>query len=245
MIEQGLTGVRVGLTRPTGMNGRLENELIALGAHVDVVPLLSIEVLPEGVDALVAAMNLHPDWWMAATSANATVAIAEAVTRFGGPQPQLGAIGPATAAAAEFHGLVVHVQASVTTAVGLADALIVRQPPGVVLSQALHPLPDLERELRAAGIPVIGVPTYATVPAMLDQDRLETLLRTDLVVVASPSAVQHLVEVAGRDRVPPLVSIGATTSAAAEAAGCNVLATAVRPGLHELVAACSVAALKL
>ena len=245
MIEPGLSGVRFGLTRPAGMNGRLEQALIVLGADVDVVPLLSVAVLPEGVDALIAAMTRHPDWWMAATSANATVAIAEAVSRLGEPQPQLGAIGPATAAAAEYHGLVVHLQASVNTAVGLADALIIQRPQGVVLSQALNPLPDLERELRAAGVAVEGIPTYATVPATLDAQHLETLLHCDIVVVASPSAVANLVEVAGLDRVPSLVSIGSTTSAAAEAAGCTVLVTAVRPGPQELVDACREAALKL
>ena len=227
--------LRIGLTRPSGANDRLRVALEERGFIGVEVPLVAISVLPGAVDALVAAIGDGEGVWIAATSANATEAVARAVAELGS-QPPLGVIGPATAAAAQHRALNVAVRAHQPTARSLAQSIAGQQPKKVVWSQAQDPLPDLGVELRAKGIEVVEVPTYATTQATVSVSDRASLLACHLVTVASPSAVASLAQLGAVGEIPPLLSIGPTTTAAAHDAHFEVLGEAETPSLEAMVA---------
>ena len=228
--------LRIGLTRPGGANDRLRVALEERGFTTVEIPLVSISVLPGSVAALVAAIGSGEDVWIAVTSANATKAVARAVAELGF-QPPLAVIGPATAAAARHRALTVDLSADQPTARALAQSIAGRRPKKVVWSQAQDPLPDLGVELRAKGIEVVEVPTYATTQATLNSSDRASLLACHVVTVASPSAVASLAQLGSVSEIPPLVSIGPTTSAAARDGGLVVLGEAETPSLEAMVAA--------
>ncbi len=237
-------GVLVGLTRPVGANTRLALALRERGVTVRELPLVEISLLPGAVDALVDAARAGHDVWFAVTSANATQAVAQAGARLGTSLP-VASIGPATSSAARHHGLEVALESPEPSARSLAEALATRHPGLVVWSQAKDPLPDLAVGLQANGIAVVQVPTYTTSPAVLSGQQAATLLECDLLTVASPSAVSALATLAHDQSIPPLVSIGPTTTRAAEKAGLFVVAEAQTPSLTEMVRAIERAAATL
>ena len=224
----------IGLTRPSGANDRLRVALEERGFATVEVPLVAITVLPSAVEELVSAIGDGEGVWIAVTSANATEAVAHAVAELGF-QPPLGAIGPATAAAARHRGLNVDVSADQPTARSLAQSLARHHPKKVVWSQAQDPLPDLGVELRAQGTAVVEVPTYSTTQATLHSSDRASLLACHVVTVASPSAVTSLAQLGWVGEIPPLVSIGPTTTAAAHTAGFQVLGEAETPSLEAMV----------
>jgi uroporphyrinogen-III synthase len=129
----------------------------------------------------------------------------------------------------------VDLNADQPTARSLAQSLARHHPKKVVWSQAQDPLPDLRVELRAQGIAVIEVPTYSTTQATLDLSDRASLLACHVVTVASPSAVTSLAQLGAVGEIPPLVSIGPTTTAAAHDAGFQVLGEAETPSLEAMV----------
>jgi uroporphyrinogen-III synthase len=204
------------------------------------VPLVAVQVIEGAVAELVRAIGDGEGVYVAATSANATEAIAQAAELLG-YCPQVAVIGAATAAAARSRGLRVALEAETPSARALGQAIAREHPVTVVWSQAQHPLPDLALELQHHDIEVVEIPTYVTVAAEVSAANRAALLDCDLVTVASPSAVLALHELVGSDHVPPLVSIGPTTTAAAEDLGLVVIEQASTPSVPAMVDAVTAA----
>ena len=184
--------------------------LEALGHDAVVCPLVEIEPLGD------EAIDVSSYDWVVVTSVNGA---RELRRRLRGAPAQVAAIGVATAAA--FGG------ADLVPAVSTQEGLLAElpRPAGRVLfagAEGARPL--LADELEADVVPLYR--THELVP--------DDLPAADLVVLASASAARAF----GRTGVTiPAVSIGPETTAAARAAGIEILAEAATHDLDGLVAA--------
>jgi len=202
--------VRILVTRPEGQEVELVHRLEALGHKAIVCPLVAIEPLgDEEVD--VSAYD-----WVVVTSVNGA---RELRRRLRGSPGRVAAIGAATAAA--FGG------ADLVPAVSTQEGLLAElpRPAGRVLFAGA----EGARRLLADELDADVVPLYRThelVPGDLPS--------ADLVVLASTSAARAF----GRTGAAiPAVSIGPETTAAARAAGVEIVAQAATHDLGGLLAA--------
>ena len=236
---------RILLTRRAAQSGALVDALSARGATVVEVPLIAREP-PEDLRPLDDALGrLESYRWLAFTSANAVEAVAERLAHIRGVVPhtiRLAAVGPATvqAIAQAFAGRRADLQpASRPRAEGLVEAF---RSLGVAGARVLLPVSDRARDTLAAGLREQGatvdvVVAYRTVRPEGARARLEGVLAdgVDLVILASPSAVEGLASALGeRARALPVAVIGPVTEQAAREAGLDVravAATASAPGL--------------
>jgi uroporphyrinogen-III synthase len=236
---------RILVTRRREQAGALVDALSALGATVVEVPLVAREP-PEDLRALDEALGRLAGYqWLAFTSANAVEAVAERLADLGAAIPdtvRLASVGPATAqAVAEtLAGRRVDLQpASQLRAEGLVEAFRAVDLAG---ARVLVPLSDRARDtlatgLRGQGATVDAVVAYRTVRPEGVREPLERALADgiDLVVLASPSAVEALSSALGeRARSLPVAVIGPVTEQAARQSGLDVRAvatTATAPGL--------------
>ncbi len=202
--------MRILVTRPEGQEVELVHRLEALGHKAIVCPLVAIEPLgDEEVD--VSAYD-----WVVVTSVNGA---RELRRRLRGSPGRVAAIGAATAAA--FGG------ADLVPAVSTQEGLLAElpRPAGRVLFAGA----EGARRLLADELDADVVPLYRThelVPGDLPS--------ADLVVLASTSAARAF----GRTGAAiPAVSIGPETTAAARAAGVEIVAQAATHDLGGLLAA--------
>jgi uroporphyrinogen-III synthase len=195
--------VRVIVTRPEGQADELVEGLRRLGHEVVLCPLIRIEALGDG------AIDAEPYDWVLVTSANGAHELAR---RLEGRPRRIAAVGPATAAALEQHGLTVDLVPAVATQEGLLAEL--PRPAGRVLVAAA----EGARRLLADELDADFVALYRTVELRPDGPPAG-----DVAVVASGSAARAF---AALQLDVPVVSIGPQTSAAAEAAGLRVAAEA-------------------
>ena len=210
----------VALTRAAGGNGELGARLRAVpGIATVACPLIRIEpfepepIPGEGYDWVVLTSRVGADLFFA---------------RLEGEAPAVATIGPGTAEAVRAHGVEPVLVAQVSTQEGLLAEL--PRPAGRVLfAGAEDARPLLARELGADVVPL-----YRTV-----EERPEAFPNADLVVLASASAARALAALGIR---PPCVSIGPVTSAAARAAGLEVVAEAATHDVDGLVEAVKLAA---
>jgi uroporphyrinogen-III synthase len=201
---------RIVLTQSSGRLGGLDDLLVARGYEVVRRPLVETTARTD-VRTRAAAGKLAALPWLLLTSRStveALVALDVDLSR-----PKLGAVGPATAEAAEAAGGKVEVTGVPSTADGLAHAFLghpeARGPVG--LPRGNRALATLELLLGEAGIATRPLVVYDTRTLAWRDGAV------DAVVLASPSAVEALPdEVARTGR---LVTLGATTSAAAHARG--------------------------
>jgi uroporphyrinogen-III synthase len=203
--------MKVLVTRPAGQDERLAERIVQLGFDVERCPLIEIEPLSD------APIDVSGYDWLILTSANAAT---ELRRRMRGTPGRVGAIGRATADAYGPVDLI----AKVSTQEGLLAE--VPAPAGRVLFAAAEGARDLIAQVLAADTIVL----YRT--RELPQTRLPAC---DLVVLTSPSAARALAS-SGGDK-PPVASIGPQTSAAARAAGIEVVEEATTIDLDGLVAA--------
>jgi uroporphyrinogen-III synthase len=202
--------VRVVVTRPAGQADGLARRLEELGHEVVHCPLIALE--PLGDDPV----DVSGYDWVVLTSANAA---RELRRRLRGTPGRVAAIGRATADAFGGADLV----ARVSTQEGLLAEL--PQPAGRVLFAGA----EGARRLLADELGADVVPLYRTIEL-----RPENPPQGDLVVLASASAARAY----GRTgATAPAVSIGPETTAAARAAGVEVLTEAETHDLDGLVAA--------
>lgn len=198
------------MTRPAGQADELGRRLEELGHEVVHYPLIALEPLGDG------PIDVDGYDWVVLTSANAA---RELRRRLQGTPRHVAAIGRATADA--FGGA--DVVARVSTQEGLLAEL--PRPAGRVLFAGA----EGARRLLADALGAEVVALYRTVE--LEPDAPPT---GDLVVLASASAARAY----GRSGAAvPAVSIGPETTAAARAAGVEVVAEAETHDLDGLVAA--------
>jgi uroporphyrinogen III methyltransferase / synthase len=206
--------VRIVVTRPEGQAESLAERLRALGHEVVLCPLVRIEPLPgEQIDA--GGYD-----WVVVTSANGAAALAR---RLRGRPRRVAAIGPATAEALRAEGIEPDLVPRVSTQEGLLAEL--PRPAGrVVLAAA-----EGARRLLVDELGADFVPLYRTVEL-----RPAKPPPGDLVVLTSPSAARAWALLGARI---PAVTIGPQTTAAARAAGIDVVAEAATHDLEGLLAA--------
>lgn len=224
---------RILVTRRSEQSGPLVDALAALGATVVEVPLIAQEPPADGGPLDRALGRLASYEWLAFTSANAVDAVAERLARLGATVParlRLAAVGPTTAHAIgeRLHGRRVDLQpASHYRAEGLVEAFRALDLAG---KHVLLPVSDRARDtlaagLRAQGAHVDAVAAYRTVTPGDARHRLERSLAEgiDLVLLASPSAVEGLLQALGdRARGLAVAVIGPVTEQAARQGGLDV-----------------------
>lgn len=261
-----LFGKRVLVTRPREQAGTAASMLRELGAEPVVVP--TIELRPPRNRAALAravrALRAGEYTWAAFTSANGVDATWEALVAargdaraFGGVR--LAAIGPATAAALEEHGLRADVVAREFIGEGLAKAMLSKMKGGaraggkergrVLLARAAKARDVLPEALRKAGWQVDVVAAYESHPpkksSVSGLARELAAGRIDAVTFTSSSTVDNLCTVLGRG-APGLLartrvaSIGPVTTQTARKRGLRVDVMAAEytvPGLIRALAA--------
>lgn len=89
-------------------------------------------------------------------------------------------------------------------------------------------------------IQVDAVTAYRTTLPDVSAGDLERILMSDALLVTAPSVVQRLVEALGAadldvERLPPLVAIGPTSSAAIREVGLSVAEQASRPNVDGII----------
>ncbi len=231
-----LTGRRILVTRRPEQSGSLCEPLRALGATVLEVPLIEIQPPLDWHPLDEALSRLGEYDWLVFTSANAVQAVAErrAVLALTGALPKVAVVGPATREALGhmFSGRTPDLEpAEDHRAEGLLAAFA---PSDVSGRRFLLPLSAKARETLAAGLARRGALVHTVTAYRTEQPeglgrKLRDLLTEglDLVVLASPSAVEGLVAAAGSAVSGARVAvIGPVTEEAARRAGCEVAVVA-------------------
>ncbi len=251
-----LAGRRIVVTRRKAQGSDLVRLLQERGAEVIEVP--AIEIVPaEDVAPLDEALvSLERYQWLVFTSANAVNAVLGRIAvlglepRLGVRGPRLASVGPATRAAlrSAFPADRVSLEPSEDfRAEGLARSFgaVLSGGERILVPSSSRGRPELTQALRALGAQVDAVSAYATVEPADLRSRVEACLEAgfDLVLFASPSAVEGFVAGAGaRSRGLAAAVIGPTTAQAAAAAGLDVKAVA-RPSTSEGLVVAAEAAL--
>jgi uroporphyrinogen-III synthase len=217
-------------------------ELSARQANVKLLPLISFAPL-EDFTALDASLRrLESFDWIIFTSANAVQAVEarkQELAQGAGAtmkRPRVGAIGPATADAAENAGYSVDYVAMNHSGAGLAKELKDQlDGQSVFLPRSDRANADLPATLRRNGAVVTDVVAYKTLaPSETDRERVKDSLKNgvDGILFFSPSAVQNFLELLGKERLAALqgravmVAIGPTTAGALSEAGVQRIAWA-------------------
>jgi uroporphyrinogen-III synthase len=200
--------LRVLITRPREQAQPLADALADRGFEVVIEPLIAVEPLSDepidvgGYDCVIV------------TSPNGARELARRMTT----QPErIAAIGPGTASALTELGLRADVIADVHTQEGLVDVFPQRP------QRALFVGAEGARDHLADELGADFLPAYRTVELPVEE-----LPGADLAVLMSPSAARAYARAGGRG---PAVSIGPLTTAAAQAAGVEVVAEA---GSHDV-----------
>lgn len=238
---------RILLTRRGAQAARLAAELRALGATVLEAPLIDVQPPDSSAAIDTALKNLATYDWVILTSANAVEALGargEHVGLESWPSAvRVACVGPASSAAFErrFRHPVYLQPQSDYRAEGLLETFSTIDLSG---RRLLLPLSDRARATLAEGLRARGARVDALVAyrVALPEDavpRLQASLeQTDLVVFASPSAVENFIAVTGADAPrKPAIVIGPVTAQAARSAGIVVLREASPATTDGLLAA--------
>lgn len=204
-----LSGVRVLVSRAKQQAGSLSSELRVLGANVLEIPFIEIRKPASFAPldtALRDVLNYH---WLILTSVNGVNALFDRLAHMK-LRPtvleklHIAAIGPATKAAIEAHGLKVQVTPKeyVAEAVVLALAKKVKGK-RVLLVRAKVARDVIPRELRKAGAQVDVIEAYETVVPEKSRERLLEALgslkhKPQVITFTSSSTVRNFVALIGR-----------------------------------------------
>ena len=222
MVEAPLRGVNILTLRPDGHSGNFDDMLTVAGAELHncaltkIVPLDGVSITKQQLEGKAVAF----------TSARAVALFCEAVQGIELQGLPVFVGGPATAAAAEQHGMKVSASSEGSGGASLAQHILVEGVPagGVLFPCALDRHPELEAVLAAQRVAVTAVPLYRTEP--LADARLPAV-DNPMIVFTSPSAVRAFVA------LPPIsathVAIGPSTAAAMDSAAVRCDATASEP----------------
>lgn len=235
-----LSGRRIVVTRRLEQSGALIQKLSALGATVLTLPAIEIAPPEDPAELDRALRNIQGYDWVVFTSMNAVRAVSMRMESLGVDRVAMGravavaSVGPTTSEAFReaFPNGELRVQPSADfRAEGLAEMFSKHTIRG---RRFLLPLSDRAREtlpqaLRALGAEVDAVTAYRTVAPAGLREGLAGYLGggLDLIVFASPSAVEHLISAAGDlVRGLPTAVMGPVTESAARDAGLDVRAIA-------------------
>ena len=244
-----LSGKRILVTRAQAQASALATRLSAAGADVLELPATRIEPLDPGPLGAALARLASYDW-IVFTSQNAVEIFWAALRRAkcdarALATARVAAIGPATADALLNHGVAADVTPARFVAEGLLEALAARGD--VAGTRVLYATAEGARDVLPNGLGALGAQVdvlalYRSVPQLTSAEPLRAALSDgglSLVTVTSASAVQALVDVVRGNletvRSVPVASIGPVTSAAARAAGFDVVVEATKATIPSLV----------
>jgi uroporphyrinogen III methyltransferase/synthase len=252
-----LFGARVLVMRPEGQVDELVQLLRDESAEAHVQPVLRILPPTDPEPFARAVSSIRTYGWVVLTSANGVDALFAELARTGRDARALAdvkilAIGPATAARLERHGVRADLVPTEFRGEAAASALLDRleHPES---TRVLVPRAEVAREalpamLTARGVPVDVVASYRTAgPGPEARDAIAKAVREreiDVVTVTSPSSVERLLECIAPDGPEVLedllvASIGPVTTEAALRLGVRVDATATEYTSRGLVEALS------
>jgi uroporphyrinogen III methyltransferase/synthase len=222
-------------TRPDGDRDPLVARLREHGHRVHAVPTVATEPLPFEPPDLASY-----DWLVVTSAAGVAALLANAAPPAGA---SWAAVGTRTAAALARHGIAVSAVPEEQRGARIAGALAAQGPLAgrrVLLARADAAASDLPDALLAAGAEVHDLAVYHTVagPESSRAGIADALADPDLAaaIFASGSAVEGLLRLAPHDpRGVPAITIGQVTTAAAAAAGFQVVAEAARPAVEALL----------
>jgi uroporphyrinogen-III synthase len=243
VIAPRLSGRRVLVTRAAEDAAAWAERLAALGAEPVILPCIRTELLDDAATRARLASALRDADWLCVTSARG----AEAVATLAGPLApalRVAAVGAATADAVRAtlgrRPFVARGGSSRALGAELLVELPARgaAPARIVIATAEGGRADAERVLARAGAIVNRIDVYRTVPASRNPTPIDlTGEGIGDVLLASPSALQGLLNQASVSAETRIFTLGPTTSAAVVAAGLVVSGEATRPDLDSLVEA--------
>ena len=213
-IQSALTGKRIVITRAAAQCEELAKELRARGAVPIVLPLISFGE-PKDFGPMDAAIRKLSGFdWMIITSAQTVRALSARSEAIGsvlaqpGGRPQIAAVGPVSAEAAEAAGFRVAYIAETHNGVSLAAELGERlRDKQVLLPRSDRANPDLPAALKQHGARVTEVIAYRTLHTSdVDRRGLQEIANggADAILFFSPSAVQHFEDLAGKGKLSAL-----------------------------------------
>ena len=200
--------MKVLVTRPSAQADPLVAALADRGFEVVVAPLIRVEPLSD------EPIDVSGYEWVIVTSPNGA---RELTRRMEGRPANIAAIGPGTSAALAEAGLSPSLEAEVHTQEGLAAELVDRS------GRRLFVGAEGARNLLDADF----LAAYRTVELEIDE-----LPDADLALLLSPSAARAYARAGAK---PPAISIGPQTTAAARAAGIELVGEAKSHDLQGLV----------
>jgi uroporphyrinogen-III synthase len=238
-----LAGRRVLVTRALEDAGAWAERLAALGADPVILPCIRTELLNDDATRAQLATALDGAAILCIMSARGADAVARLGVRLA-PSLRIAVVGNATAhAVLGALGRRAYIARGGTSrALGeqllrdaLADGGVL---PRVVVAAADGGRTDAEEALAHGGVMVTRVDVYRTIPASRSATPRDLAVEgIGDVLLASPSAVQGLLNQASFPKGARIFTIGPTTSAAAIAAGLAVSGEALTPDLDSLVEA--------
>ncbi len=238
-----LAGRRVLITRAVEDAGAWADRLAALGADPVILPCIRTELLDHDTTRASLAAALSDAACLCIMSARGADAVARLGVRIA-PSLRIAVVGNATAHAVlgALGRKAFVARGGTSRALGeqvLREALAEGGPlPRVVIAAADGGRTDAEEVLARGGVSVTRVDVYRTIPASRSETTRDLALEgIGDVLLASPSAVQGLLNQASLPNGARIFTIGPTTSAAVVAAGLAVSGEALSPDLDSLVEA--------
>jgi uroporphyrinogen-III synthase len=243
MIDARVGGMKVLVTREAEDAERWATRLQAMGALPVVFPCLHAENITDPSVATILRATVETSNWMVLSSRRGVVATARMLDGKVSSRTKIAAIGPTTARASKEMFNRCDLVSQDFTARGIADALLQRfiiaksaQPVRVVMAGAAGGRTDVESILGKQGVKVTRVDVYRTIPAPAVEPKRDLEADgIDIILLASPSAVEGLRNTADVPRSAKVFTIGPTTSQAAIAAGLEVHGEATTPSLEGLL----------
>ncbi|MBD3334578.1 MAG: TetR family transcriptional regulator [Candidatus Eisenbacteria bacterium] len=234
-----LRGARVLVTRRAEESEELLEGIRRLGGRAACLPMLRIGPPEDPFPLRDARRSIDRFQWIVLTSRNGARALLDGIAPPAPVRPRVAAVGDATAEAIQMAGWPVDLLAAGRGGAALAEALRARED--LTGCRIAYPASQLARSelpqiLHDAGAQVELIPAYRTLPPEVHELPEAQELHPgdlDIAVFASPSAAKHFRRLVPRAeeilRRTDLVSIGATTSAALQAAGAVSVIEAQQP----------------
>ena len=246
-----LFGKRVLVTRAAEQASELTRLLREAGAETVELPTIQVQPIEDVsvLDRCLAALSDHG--WVIFTSANAVEVFFQRLSALGRDarafaSSRLAAIGRATAASLERHGLRADVVPAAATAEGLIEAFNGEEMTGarVLLPRAEGGRPELLRYLADRGVQVTELLLYRSVPPAESAERAKRLLTegpVDIAVFTSSSTIKNLAAMLDGDlsllNGTLIATIGPATSQAVRDLGQQVGVEAEEQTMEGLVRA--------
>jgi uroporphyrinogen-III synthase len=250
-----LKGKRVILTRTHEQSAALLRALKASGAEVSILPCVEFCEAEDFAPLDDVLRRLDEFDWLVFTSQNAVNFFSRRLRELrcdpinlSEPRPRVAAIGPATRDAAIRSGwdvelIIAGVRSGAEFAGKMADKA---KGKNILLPQSDLAPPHFAGRLREAGAIVTAVVAYRTcVPKSLAGEQMDRIRRegADVIVFASPSALQNFAQALGRaaftrfGEQSAFAAIGPTTARAIRDAGVPVAIEAAKPNSYEIIQA--------